>query len=644
MIVRALVVSLFATTLHAQTSDSLRLYYVGRPVGWETYDFSHDASGARLSADLDYIDRGRRNHQQATMSMAADYTPRHLELARVADTNRTIITRIDASGGRAAVMRNGQTSDVTLPPTAFAIAPYTPVSQHLALLRYWQGHGSPASIAVVPGAPTNRVSIKRQGVDTLAGGGRPTLLTRYAIDGVVWGVEYAWVDAAGRLAMFSSAAGGLSFKAVRAELVPRYPELMNIAARAAMSDLVAISSRTRPIAQGKVALVGATLVDGTGHDAVPNATVIVADGRVVAAGPSASVGVPAGARRVDVTGKTIVPGLWDMHAHLHQLEWAPVYVAAGVTTVRDMGNELAFVTTLRKTIESGRARGPRLFLAGLIDGGGPNAFGAESAVTPDEGRVIVRRYHDLGFEQMKLYSLLAPAVVAAICDEAHRLGMTVTGHIPNSLSLLAAVDSGMDQVAHLPVRGDPRSDSTKVVIEHLAARGVVIDPTASWGEIGGHSTAESVQSFQPVLQHLPPALIQTRVAGWGSANVDTATAHARMGRTLSTIRALHEAGVPIVAGTDEGVPGFSVYREIELYAAAGMSPMEAIRAATAVSAKAMRADKDVGTIEPGKRADLLVLDANPLENISNIRTARLVMQGGQLYESAALWRAAGFTP
>jgi imidazolonepropionase-like amidohydrolase len=128
------------------------------------------------------------------------------------------------------------------------------------------------------------------------------------------------------------------------------------------------------------------------------------------------------------------------------------------------------------------------------------------------------------------------------------------------------------------------------------------------------------------------------------ANVDTATAHARLARQLAIVRALHDAGVPIVAGTDEGVPGFSVYREIELYVQAGISPMEALRSATAVSAVAMRMDKDVGTIEAGKRADLLVLDANPLDNIANIRTVRLVMKGGQLYDSAALWRAAGFTP
>jgi imidazolonepropionase-like amidohydrolase len=309
-----------------------------------------------------------------------------------------------------------------------------------------------------------------------------------------------------------------------------------------------------------------------------------------------------------------------------------------------MGNEEEFLIALRRALSAGQVRGPHIIAAGLIDGPGPNAFGAASASTPAEARAIVRRYHELGFEQMKLYSLLAPDVVGAICREAHSLGMTVTGHIPNSLSLLAAVDSGMDQVAHLPIRATPGSDSLARIIEHLRSRRTVIDPTASWGEIGGHSTAESVQSFQPVLQHLPPELVQTRVAGWGSATVDTATAHARLARTLSIIGALHQAGVPIVAGTDEGVPGFSVYREIELYVRAGFSPMDAIRSATAVSAAAMHLEKEVGTLELGKRADLLVLDANPLDDISNIRRVRSVMTSGVLFDSAALWRVAGFTP
>ena len=127
----------------------------------------------------------------------------------------------------------------------------------------------------------------------------------------------------------------------------------------------------------------------------------------------------------------------------------------------------------------------------------------------------------------------------------------------------------------------------------------------------------------------------------GAAGADSATALARLGRTLATLQALYKGGVPLVAGTDGGVPGLSLYREIELYALAGMPPMDAIRSATSIAARAMRLDGESGTLEPGKRADLIVLDANPMDAIENIRTVRFVMKGGALYSCAELWRALG---
>jgi imidazolonepropionase-like amidohydrolase len=387
--------------------------------------------------------------------------------------------------------------------------------------------------------------------------------------------------------------------------------------------------------------VGATVIDGTGAAPLADATVLVRDGRIVRVGKRGSVAIPRAARTVDVRGKTIIPGLWDMHGHLMQADWGPVYVAAGVTTARDMGNVLPFIIPFRETVHSGRGIGPQILLAGLIDGGGPNAFGAINATTPDEGRAVVRRYHDLGFEQVKLYSLLKPEVVAAISREAHRLGMTVTGHVPTALTLRAAIDSGMDHVAHLPVRGTANSDSVATTIAFLKARRTVIDPTASWGELLQHSTAEPVTNFQPVMHRLPPVLRQ-RIVRMGVATVDTATAHARLANTLGILRRLHEAGVSIVAGTDEGVPGWSVHREVELYVKAGIPPMDALRMATAIPAKAMGLDGTVGTLRPGMRADLVVLDASPLDDIANLRKVQLVMSRGRLYRSAEVWRAAGF--
>ena len=172
-------------------------------------------------------------------------------------------------------------------------------------------------------------------------------------------------------------------------------------------------------------------------------------------GPGASIQVPSGVRRVDARGKTIVPGFWDMHAHASQIEWAPAYLGAGVTSIRDMGGERAFLVAFRDALAAKRGPGPRMLLAGLVDGDAPDAFGSVVAGTPEAARAVVDRYHADRFEQMKLYSLLQPPVVDAIIARAHEHGMTVTGHVPTALGIRRAVEAGMDHVAHMPVGGDP---------------------------------------------------------------------------------------------------------------------------------------------------------------------------------------------
>jgi imidazolonepropionase-like amidohydrolase len=629
---------------HARTGgidDTLVLHYMGHAIGHETYSLRPNDGGWSIASDFDYRDRGRRTHVVGTMRLAPDFAPALLEIARVSDTNRVVETLVDVRGGTATVVAHSETTHVALSARAFAIAGTTPVVQHLALVRWWLAHGRPARVDAVPGGPTNVVTVERRGRDTLNVTGHRVVLERYAIDGVVWGSESVWVDEQGRLAAYTTAGGGgLTLAAVRQPLDSAYARFVALATRDRLAELARLSRTVRPEARGAIALVGGTLVDGTGREPMPNSTVVVVGGRIVAAGPSGSIRVPNGTQRVDVRGQTIVPGLWDMHAHVMQVEWAPMYLATGVTTVRDMGNEIDFELPLRDAIRSGRAIGPTLLLAGLVDGPGPDAFGTVTASTPDEGRAIVRRYHDLGFQQLKLYTLLSPAVVAAITSEAHRLGMTVTGHVPASLTILAAVDSGMDHIAHMPIRGEPGSDSVRRIVDALRVHGTVLDPTASWGELLGHSSAQPVASFQPGVDDLPPVLAQ-RIRAMGVRTIDTATAHARLARTLGIIRELHEASVPVVAGTDEGVPGFSVSREMELYQAAGFTPMDALRAATAVSARAMHLDGEVGTLEPGRRADLLVLDRSPLDNVANVRALRFVMKDGVLYRAAELRRAAG---
>jgi imidazolonepropionase-like amidohydrolase len=332
-----------------------------------------------------------------------------------------------------------------------------------------------------------------------------------------------------------------------------------------------------------------------------------------------------------------------MHTHFTQVEWAPVYLAAGVTTVRDMGNEFEFITAVRDAIDSQRSLGPRILLAGLVDGGGPNAFGVYYATTSDEAKQIVAKYHDARFQQIKIYTLVKPDIVEAISAEAHRLGMTVTGHIPAGMTIEQAVSAGMDNIAHLAIRGEAGSDDVNRTIGFLRDHKTVMDPTQSWNELLGRAVTTPIATFQPAISRIPFPINRV-FSSAGAAGIDAATARSRVERGLRIVKALHDAGVPIVAGTDEGVPGHSLLREIELYAEAGLTPMEAIQTATIIPARVMKLDSELGTIERGKRADLIVLDANPLDSIRNIRTVRWTIHAGHMYDCATLWKSVRFQP
>src|SRR6202045_541957 len=161
-----------------------------------------------------------------------------------------------------------------------------------------------------------------------------------------------------------------------------------------MAALADISKGISGSRADKIALVGGTLIDGTGRDPLPDSVVVIEKGRIVDAGPKSRVKIPGGAQKVDARGKTILPGLWDMHAHFEQVEWGPIYLAAGATTVRDCGNEFEFITAVRDAVANGRGLGPRLLLAGVVDGTGPLALGVERGDSPGHARIQEDRDHE----------------------------------------------------------------------------------------------------------------------------------------------------------------------------------------------------------------------------------------------------------
>jgi imidazolonepropionase-like amidohydrolase len=422
-----------------------------------------------------------------------------------------------------------------------------------------------------------------------------------------------------------------------------------------MADLDAIGRSVPAERTGTFAIVGATLIDATGAAPVKDSMVVIRDGRIAAIGERQKMKIPKGTPVVDAKGQALLPGLWEMHIHASGVEFGPALLAAGITTARDCGGEFDYLVAARDAVEKRGAIGPRLLLAGLVDAGGLKAFGHVTAETPEEGRAAVDRYHAAGFEQIKLYTFLKPDVIRAIAEEAHKLGMTVTGHVPQALNAFEGVEAGMDQINHLnyvttvmrPAGGgrgaiDINSEAAQKAIQFFKDHQTVIDPTAGWGEMSGHSKQVDVASFEPGIAK-SPFVLDVKFRGMGG----TTTAeqmHARTAQTLAVIGALHKAGVIIVPGSDTGLVGYGLHRELELYVEAGMTPLEAIQSATIVSARAMKLDRDSGTVEVGKRADLILVDGDPLANIADLRKVSRVVANGRVFDAGKLWQSVGFRP
>jgi imidazolonepropionase-like amidohydrolase len=586
---------------------------------------SRDSDRSVLTTHFEYLDRGTTVALDTTLAFAKDFTPLSFESHGKSYRYFSVAASVPQASGA---------------PNTFTLDGMAPISAQALLVRYWLAHGKPDAITLQPSGDTVRIREFPTLQIPYLHGHEARLFT---IEGVIWGAETLLLDRFDfQVVGAATTVGVLPFEAVAADLRGRVDYLAGLLRK----DVLARSASREPVIplqRSAFALTGGRLIDGTGATAIERSTVIVRDGRIEAAGPAAAMSVPRGVPVVDVTGKTVLPGLWDMHAHVGQAEWGPVYLAAGVTTARDMGGEFDTAVTLRGSWNTTRSVGPRLLLAGLIDGPGPASFGHITAATPDEGRAIVERYKRNGFQQIKLYSLLDKPTVAAIIGAAHAAGMTVTGHIPTGMTMREAVEMGMDHVAHLTVRDAPGSEALRETIAFLKAHGTVIDPTVSWSEMLGRSAQTPLASIQPGLDHVTQPLRRMLESANGGA-VTPAQARDRLMRSLQIVKALHDAGIPIVAGTDKGVPGVSVAREIELYVEAGIAPMDAIRAATAVPARVMGLAGDSGTIAPGLRADLIVVDGNPLERISDIRNVTMVCAGGRLFDTAPLWRAGGFRP
>jgi imidazolonepropionase-like amidohydrolase len=430
------------------------------------------------------------------------------------------------------------------------------------------------------------------------------------------------------------------------------------------------------ISDPSLAIQHVTVIDATGKPAQPDMTVVVERDRIAAVTPSKKSKIPKNAQVLDGSGKFLIPGLWDMHAHGTETPWSyGLYLANGVVGVRDMwGPEDAHAW--RETHATDAKPAPHIYFASpIIDGPRPVDKDMIAVATEAQGRSVVDRYKDHASDFIKVYSLLPRDVYFAIADQAQKRGLPFAGHVPYSVTAAEASDAGQQSMEHLMGVEMACSNQERTLMAEIPRRGFLDVLRRDGRALESYDDAKAQSLFARFVRNGTwqcPTLTVLRMnarlndpqfrsddrlkympkseqSEWGPTQSpflkgatpeDWAAFQAKFREDLKLVGRMHRAGVGILAGTDAlnpyCFPGFSLHDELALLVEAGLSPMEALQASTKEAARFMGQLDRRGTIEPGKIADLVLLDHDPLADIHNSRSIRAVVLGGTLMRRAAL--------
>lgn len=451
------------------------------------------------------------------------------------------------------------------------------------------------------------------------------------------------------------------------------------------------------IAQSDIAITSVNVVDVVAGKTLADQTVLIHGALITAVGPSASTTVPSGARVVNGQGQYLIPGLWDMHIHLRSnpaerdktladenAAMLELFVANGVVGVREMGGDLSdHIFTWRNEIRSGKRIGPRIVTPGRkLDVAEPSWPGSLAVTTPEEARNAVVQMKEKGADFIKVYfAQVEQQVFKSVMDEAHRVGLKVTGHLPTNLSLQTAFEVGLDGIEHSTLDTPLQTEHDRFVLEIAARRkqDLAMDAAESLRRrMFIHDSKEADRVYAQLAKRsfwvTPTMVVQARVryeiaertdfdndtrrryffpAIWRSWDTKSGMRRPPAPAVLDLwkrsvkasgqqVLAAHKAGVPILVGTDCGVsnnymlPGWSLHEEMEALVKLGMTPAEVLRSATLLPAKWRKEEATEGTVENGKRADLVLLRSNPLNHISSTREIESVWMGGEFFPRTRL--------
>lgn len=520
----------------------------------------------------------------------------------------------------------------------------------------------------LPLLPAGEASIERRSQLKVTVNDQSQTVDQYAVSGLDFVPDPIWLDAQQNLFAFVSG----WFVVVREGW-----EASVEAVRTAQDDFD--NQRTANLAgtlahkpAGPLAFVHANLFDAASATVIPHSTVVITGNRITAVGDDERVAVPKGAKVIDATNQTLMPGLWDMHVHLSPNDGL-LDIACGITSVRDLANDIDQLGKMRARFDNGTEIGPRVLMAGFIDGRGPYAGPTKVfADTEQEARDDIDRYAKLGYVQIKVYSSLKPELVPKIVEMAHARGMRVSGHVPAFMTAEQFVNDGVDEIQHMNfiflnfMFDEVKDTRTPARFTEVAARGADVDPASP-----------QVQAFIRLLQQHKTVLDPTLNAFEGmfvdrpgqmsviySAIGDRFPAQIRRGflyggldvpagmgqryrdsfqQMLKMTKALYDAGVPIVAGTD-ALAGFTLPHELELYEQAGIPAPKVLQLATLGAARVMKQDRERGSIEVGKLADVILVNGNPAARVGDVRKLKTIVKDGVMYDASELDRAIGVKP
>ncbi|HEV7673228.1 MAG TPA: amidohydrolase family protein [Candidatus Angelobacter sp.] len=661
---------IFAILVHAQTSPaptadgtkSTRYTFIlaGNKAGFESSTRNPDGS---LQVHFEFNDRGRGPNVNEKIFPGKDGIPIEIEITGVDYLKAPVNERFSLKQGTASWKNRSEEGQKKINGKAF-YASISGAAEETALL-------AQALLASpehkMPLLPEGEASIEKRSELKINANGQSRTVTQYALNGFGFTPSPLWLDADGKL--FASVSTWSSiiqegWEGTAGDLLKEQDKFDN-----ERSKKLAQTLARKP--KGPLVFVHVNLFDAESAKMLPNRTVVITGNHITAVGADGHVAIPKNAETIDAKGKTLMPGLWDMHVHVAPGDGL-LHMVCGVTSVRDLANDTDALLQMRRRFDEGAEIGPRVVMAGFIDGRGP--FQGPTKVfadTEEEAKTAIDNYAKLGYVQIKVYSSLKPELLPKIVEMAHAHGMRVSGHVPSGMIAEQFVLAGVDEIQHMnfifldfmpqvkdtrtPARFtevaahgaeiDPKSEQVQAFIQLLKEHKIVVDPTLSIFEgMFEDRPGKMAQGYAPVADSMPAQV--RRGFLYGGLEVPQGQDQRfqdSFQRMLDMAKAFYDAGVPIVAGTDS-LAGYSLHRELELYEKAGIPAAKVLQLATLGAARVVKRDGELGSIAPGKLADVILVDGDPATHISDIRHVKTVVKDGVVFQVADLDRALGVIP